>query len=118
MVVADEHELPESDVNLVRRLHAQHEILWVTVEDADPTSAGHGDTAVDVGDLLAPEVRFDRRLHDAYATAVKARRAALDSSLEGAGHRPRPVGSSERVLGAMFRMLEAAPPWSLSSTRR
>ena len=49
VVVADEHELPESDVNLVRRLHAQHEILWVTVEDADPTSAGHGDTAVDVG---------------------------------------------------------------------
>ena len=47
VVVADEHELPESDVNLVRRLHAQHEILWV--EDADPTSAGHGDTAVDVG---------------------------------------------------------------------
>ena len=108
VVVADEHELQESDVNLVRRLHAQHEILWVTVEDADPTAAGHGDTAVDVGEdlVLAPEVRFDRRLHDAYATAVQARRTALDSTLEGLGIVHARVGSSERVLSAMFRMLE------------
>ena len=103
----------------MRRLHAQHEILWVTVEDADPTSAGHGDTAVDVGRTsFSPPRWFDRRLHDAYATAVKARRAALDSSLEGLGIVHARVGSSERVLGAMFRMLERQPPWSLSSTRR
>jgi hypothetical protein len=51
-------------------------------------------------------VRFDRRLHDAYATAVQARRAALDSSLEALGIVHARVGSSERVLGAMFRMLE------------
>jgi hypothetical protein len=108
VVVADEHELTEADVNLVRRLHAQHEILWVTVEDADPTAAGHGDAAVDVGDdlVLAPEVRFDGRLHDAYAAAVEARRAAVDSTLEGLGIVHARVGGTERVLSAMFRMLE------------
>jgi uncharacterized protein (DUF58 family) len=108
VIVADEHELGERDVGLIRRLHAQHEILWVTVEDADPTAAGRGHSAVDVGDdlVLAPEVRFDERLHRAYSAAVDARRASLDSTLEGLGIVHAWVGSTERVLGAMFRMLE------------
>ena len=108
VVVADEHELDEADVNLVRRLHAQHEILWVTVEDADPTAAGGGDSAVDVAEevLLAPEVRFDGKLHDAYARAVAARRERVDSTLESLGIVHARVGSTERVMGAMFRMLE------------
>jgi len=108
VVVADEHELDEADVNLVRRLHAQHEILWVTVEDADPTAAGGGDSAVDVAEevLLAPEVRFDGKLHDAYARAVEARRERVDSTLESLGIVHARVGSTERVMGAMFRMLE------------
>jgi uncharacterized protein (DUF58 family) len=108
VVVADEHELAQADVNLVRRLHAQHEILWVTVEDADPTAAGHGDSAVDVGEdvVLAPEVRFDARLHDAYATALEARRKAHESTLEALGIVHARVGSTDKVLGTMFRMLE------------
>jgi hypothetical protein len=108
VIVADEHELDEADVNLVRRLHAQHEILWVTVEDADPTSAGGRDSAVDVAEevLLAPEVRFDAKLRDAYATAVEARRVRVDSTLESLGIVHARVGSTERVMGAMFRMLE------------
>jgi uncharacterized protein (DUF58 family) len=108
VVVADEHEFDEADVNLVRRLHAQHEILWVTVEDADPTTAGGGDSAVDVAEevLLAPEVRFDGKLHDAYARAVEARRERVDSTLESLGIVHARVGSTERVMGAMFRMLE------------
>ncbi len=108
VVVADEHELTDSDVNLVRRLHAQHEILWVTVEDADPTAAGRGASAVDVGEdvVLAPEVRFDPRLHAAYATALEARRAALAGALEGLGIVHTRVGSTDRVLSSMFRMLE------------
>ena len=108
VVVADEHELDEADVNLVRRLHAQHEILWVTVEDADPTAAGGGDSAVDVAEevLLAPEVRFDGKLRDAYATALETRRDRVDSTLESLGIVHARVGSTERVMGAMFRMLE------------
>jgi hypothetical protein len=108
VVVADEHELDEADVTLVRRLHAQHEILWVTVEDADPTTAGGGDSAVDVAEevLLAPEVRFDGKLRDAYATALETRRDRVDSTLESLGIVHARVGSTERVMGAMFRMLE------------
>jgi uncharacterized protein (DUF58 family) len=108
VVVADEKDLEQNDVVLVRRLRAQHEMLWFTVEDADPTQSGAGDHAVDVGDdtVLAPEVRFDPKLHEAYANSVAARRLALDSTLEGLGIVHGRVGSTDGVMGAMFRMLE------------
>ncbi len=108
VVVADEHDLGEHEVGLIRRLHAQHEILWVTVEDADPTEAGVGTNAVDVGDdlVLAPEVRFDERLHAAYATDMATRRQARESRLEGLGIVHARMGSTELVLSVLFRMLE------------
>jgi uncharacterized protein (DUF58 family) len=108
VVVADEHDLDDQEVALVRRLHAQHEVLWVTVEDADPTASGEGDAAVDVGDdlVLAPEVRFDARLHAAYARDVAARRQARASRLEGLGIVHARMGSTDQVLPVLFRMLE------------
>ncbi len=48
VVVADDHEVGPADEVLIRRLHAQHEILWLTVEDADPTTNGPGEQAFDV----------------------------------------------------------------------
>jgi uncharacterized protein (DUF58 family) len=108
VVVADEQDLDEGDLGLLRRLHAQHEILWVTVADADPTATVAGDHAVDVGEelLLPPEVRFDERLHAAYARQVAARRQARDAALEALGIVHARMGGTDEVLGAMFRMLE------------
>ncbi|MEO8827856.1 DUF58 domain-containing protein [Lapillicoccus sp.] len=111
VVVADERDLDGDDVVLVRRLHAQHEVLWVTVEDADPTAVGAGRRGVgarDVGDelVMAPEVRFDEQLHAAYTASMTARRASLASTLEGLGIVHGRVGASEQVLSVVFRMLE------------
>lgn len=108
VVVADEKDLDDADVVVIRRLHAQHEMLWFTVEDADPTQVGGGDAALDVGDdtVLAAEVRFDPKLREAYRSAVADRREALDSTLEGLGIVHGRVGSTDGVMAVMFRMLE------------
>ncbi len=108
VVVADDHEVDAADEVLVRRLHAQHEILWVTVADADPTSAGSGQDAVDVGDdlVLPPEVRFDARLHTAYATALQARRETLERTLDRLAIVHARVGHTDEVMGTVFRLLE------------
>ncbi|MEP6798844.1 MAG: DUF58 domain-containing protein [Lapillicoccus sp.] len=108
VVVADDHEVSGDDVALIRRLHAQHEILWLTVEDADPTQSGPGESAFDVDDdaLLPPEVRFDARLRVAYATAVQQRRDSLERTLDRVGIVHSRVGSSDAVLSTVFRLLE------------
>ena len=50
LIVADDVELDPGLSDLLRRLHVQHEILWITVEDADPTSVDAARTTVDVAD--------------------------------------------------------------------
>lgn len=108
LVVADDHEVTAADEVLIRRLHAQHEILWLTVEDADPTSNGPGEDAFDVGDdaVLPPEVRFDARLRTAYATALRSRRESVERTLDQLSVVHARVGSSDDVMGTVFRLLE------------
>lgn len=108
VVISDDHEISSDDVALIRRLQVQHEILWLTVEDADPTDSGPGEFAYDVDDdtLLPPEVRFDARLRTAYATAVRERRDGLARTLDHLGIVHSRVGSTDAVLGTVFRLLE------------
>ncbi len=108
IVVADDHEVSSDDVALIRRLQVQHEMLWLTVEDADPTDSGPGEDAYDVDDdtLLPPEVRFDGRLRTAYATAVRERRDSLERTLDHLGIVHSRVGSTDAVIGTVFRLLE------------
>lgn len=108
LVVTDDHEMSAADEVLIRRLHAQHEILWLTVEDADPTSDGPGEDAYDVGDdaVLPPEVRFDARLRTAYASAVRARRESAERTLDQLAIVHARVGSTDAVMGTVFRLLE------------
>lgn len=108
VVVADERPLDEADEVVIRRLHAQHELLWFTVEDADPTLAGPGHDALDVGDggVLAPEVRGDAQLQHAYREAAQRQREALDATLERHGIVHARLRSTDEVLSALFRALE------------
>ena len=108
VVVADERPLDSADEVLVRRMHAQHEVLWFTVQDADPTRAGRGRDALDVGDdaLIDPQVRGGQRLHDAYQRVMTEQRATLDAILERHGIVHARVASVDAVLPAVFRALE------------
>jgi uncharacterized protein (DUF58 family) len=108
LIVADDHDLSADEQVLIRRLHAQHEILWLTVEDADPTTNGPGEDAYDVGDdvVLPPEVRFDARLRTAYATAVRSRRESVERTLDQLSIVHARVGSTADIMGTVFRLLE------------
>lgn len=108
LVVADEHDVGEEELALLRRLHAQHEVLWVGVEDADPTTTTPGATAYDVADaaVLPPQLRLDRRLAQAYAVAVAERHETLARALERLGIVHVSVGSSDAALAGVLRLLE------------
>ncbi|MEO3939132.1 DUF58 domain-containing protein [Dermatophilaceae bacterium Soc4.6] len=108
VVVADDQDLTGETERLVRRLLAQHEILWVVIEDADPTTAGPGEHAYDVLDdaLLPPEVRFDARLRAAYGVAVQERRDQLERTLDHLGIGHTRVGDSDHAVSAVFRLLQ------------
>ena len=108
LIVADDVELDAGFGDLLRRLHVQHEILWITVEDADPTSVDAARTTVDVADhyALPTLVRTSTRVRAAYAEAVAARVRASNTVLDSAGINHTRVGSSDEVLTAVFALLE------------
>lgn len=108
LVLADDRDLEPEVEDLLRRLQAQHEILWLTIEDADPTLVPAGTGAYDVADgySLPAEVRLDRRVRDAYAAERAARVEATAALLARLGITHARVASSEAVVPAVLELLE------------
>jgi uncharacterized protein (DUF58 family) len=97
------------ELQLVRRLHAQHEILWITIGDADPTRNEYADRdMIDVADgrELPPFLRSDSALRAEFATAVASRTAASAELLDRIGISSRRMSSDDEVVPGLFRLLE------------
>jgi uncharacterized protein (DUF58 family) len=108
LVLADDRELPPGLDEILRRLQAQHEILWVTIADADPTQLPEDLDAYDVGDGygLPTDVRRDPEVQRAFAVAAVARVRGTARTLDRRGINHVRVGSSAEVVLAVLRLLE------------
>lgn len=108
LVVADDRDLDPAVDDLLRRLHVQHEILWVTVEDADPTAIAGDRTAYDVADAytLPTTVRLDPKVKAAYAAAVARRTRETHALLDRRGISHARLGSSDEVVPTVFGLLD------------
>lgn len=111
-VVADELVPDAGMERLLRRLRAQHEVLWLTVRDAPlagPQSAGarHGDR-YDVADsrFLPRSLAASEAVMRAYAAAQEQRDAAREAVLRRLGIAHVHAGSSHDVMSAVFTLLE------------
>ena len=119
LVVADEL-LPDADTErLLRRLRAQHEILWLTVRDADLLGAGadsydvagtpagtrSGHCAGPRSGLLPGGRADSAEIAGAYARARDERDAARQSMLRRLGIAEADAGSSHDVIPAVFNLL-------------
>ncbi|MFF1879913.1 DUF58 domain-containing protein [Pseudarthrobacter sp. NPDC058196] len=113
-VVADELPADATTAQLLRRLRAQHEILWLTVRDADlaPSSPESADfSAADsysVADsaLLAWQPAASAGVAAAYATAAARRDADRKAMLRAAGIVEGDVAASDEVMTGLFALLE------------
>jgi uncharacterized protein (DUF58 family) len=108
LVVADDRDLDPALDELLRRLHVQHEILWLTVEDADPTAIGAGVTAYDVADgySLPTGVRLDPKVRAAWAAETRARVQRTNELLDRRAINHARVGSTDEVVTTVFALLE------------
>ena len=114
-VVADEIAADAATGQLLRRLGAQHEILWLTVRDAElaTTSLGGGDAhagrdSYSVADsaLLAWQPAMSAEVEAAYTKATAERDAARTAMLRGAGITEGEVAGSGDVITGLFALLE------------
>lgn len=107
-VVADDRDLDPVLDDLLRRLHVQHEIIWCTVEDADPTTIDADRTAFDVADThpLPTHVRLDPKVRAAYAASVARRIRETHELLDRRAVNHVRIGSSGEVVERIFSLLE------------
>jgi uncharacterized protein (DUF58 family) len=116
-VVADELVPDAGMERLLRRLRAQHEVLWLTVRDAQlaghapgGTLAGSGQATdrYDVADsgFLPGRLAGSEAVIRAYAAAQEQRDAAREAVLRRLGIAHVHAGSSHDVMPAVFSLLE------------
>jgi uncharacterized protein (DUF58 family) len=108
-VVADERAADAGTEQLLRRLRAQHEILWLTIRDADLVGERHaGQDAVSVADyaLLPGHLAATPGVAAAYARAARERDAGRHAMFRRAGITEGHVTGSAGVMTELFALLE------------
>lgn len=108
-VVADERAADAGTEQLLRRLRAQHEILWLTIRDADLVGERHaGQDAVSVADsaLLPGHLAATPGVAAAYARAARERDAGRHAMFHRAGITEGHVTGSAGVMTELFALLE------------
>ncbi len=109
VIVADDLSLTSEHERLLRRLGAQHELMWLTIGDADLTSQQWwNDDMVDiVDDIYVPAyLRKNSQLREEFAVATQQRRADLARLLTRLGIASERVVGEADVVPGVFRLLE------------
>ena len=110
VVIADDRPLAPEEVTLVRRLTVRHELLWLTIADADVMRVDWASQGMyDVADRapLPSFVREDARLRASFEQAVTEATSRSEELFESMGISSRRVTSAAGVIPGIFRLLEA-----------
>ena len=108
-VVSDVREVDDRTAAALRRLSVQHEVLFVTVGDLDPTSddlVTEEIVDVDSGQLLPEWLRGDEELQREYADLLVADARAMKHRLDSLGVVHVHVPDERTTIRAMFDLLE------------
>lgn len=109
VVVADEVAAGPRLAKVLRRLRAQHEILWIQIDDAALAGPGsvHG-VGTDVAgmDPVLMLLAEDPELARSYAEAVADRAQALAELLQASGIATTGIGGTDEVMAKIFALLE------------
>lgn len=109
VIIADDIALTVEDERLLRVLRVQHEILFLTLGDLDPTHPSVHDDRVmdaDTGHVIPDFLRHDSALHAELAAADSQRHTQRQRTLERLGIAGAHLAAEDDVIMALFRLLE------------
>lgn len=110
LVIADDRPLTAHEHRLVRRLSVQHEVLWLTIGDADPMAAEW--TASEMYDVrdsarVPAFVRDDPALRAQFSSTLARQELDSDELFQSLSISRRRIASGDGVVPGLFRLLEA-----------
>jgi uncharacterized protein (DUF58 family) len=109
VVVSDETVVSQEMDDLLRRLTAQHEVLFLTIGDLDPSAPAVADRRlvdVDIRTEIPGWLRHDAQLRREYAALVAAEDQQLRSRLDKLGVVHERISDIDSAIAAVFHLLE------------
>jgi uncharacterized protein (DUF58 family) len=109
LVISDDRELGETERRLLRRLGVQHEVLWLTIADADLMRHDWIERSmhdVEHAAALPGILRADKRLRAEYASSVRTRVESTTEVFDKLAISSGRVSASDDVVNGLFRLLE------------
>ena len=109
VVVADDDDLDDRSERMLRRLAAQHEMLYCTIGDVTMTEPALASTtlrAVETGTTIPAYFRSYPGLHDDLTGLARQREAARQATLARAGIGGARVASEHDVIPSIIGLLE------------
>ncbi|MBP7775174.1 MAG: DUF58 domain-containing protein [Candidatus Saccharimonas sp.] len=106
VVISDEIEFDESVRSVVKRLRAQHEILWLRVSDADLTMRSFIADVEQIGHILPAFIRRNKTVMAAFQREEAENRQKFERELNRMAIATETVSSEEEAVPKVFRLLE------------
>lgn len=109
IVIGDTQLIDDEQVALLKRLRAQHEVLFVSIEDFDPTEKTQLDTDIyDIQDpvLLPHFIRSHKGLAKELGEEYQMRKESNQKTLQRIGINSILISSEQQVIPSLFMLLE------------
>jgi len=109
MVISDDRELGATEVRLLKRLGVQHEVLWLTIADADLMKESWAERSmhdVEHAAALPGILRSDPKLRAEFEARVEERVITHSDLFDGLAISSGRVAAEKDVVYGLFRLLE------------
>lgn len=106
IVITDDHELTPDHQQTLRRLRAQHELLWLTVGDASGLDADQAFYDIDGLATLPHALRANKHLQHVFRQTEAAQLHANTKALERLGIVSQRITGNSGVVQDIFKVLE------------
>lgn len=106
VVISDETPFDETLSSVVRRLRAQHEILWLRIADADLTSENNLSDIENMSDELPAFIRNSKVVVKSYKEAEEAERLNFSQALNRLAISSERVNSEAEAVSKVYLLLE------------
>ncbi|WP_067439678.1 DUF58 domain-containing protein [Nocardioides jensenii] len=108
VVISDEYTIDTGLAAVLRRLAVQHEVLFVSIGDLDPTSIPSTGNVVDIdsGNVVPEWARYDETLRREYAALLTGQATSMRRELDSLGIVHETVHDDGSAIRAVLRLLE------------
>lgn len=106
IIISDESQPDPQLESLLRRLRAQHELLWVTIGDTSGLQADTEFYDIDEQAVLPAFIRKNAALRQAFIDAAARDEADQTRTLERLGIMRQRIAGDADVVSGLFRLLE------------